>query len=171
MDGYQDKYLAHQERKKAILLEIMRERHSERMFADIEVDEAVIQELIDAAMLCPSSCNRHGVQIKVTADRDDKALLGGLLVGGTGWIHRAPAVLMLFGDPVAYKAGDEINYMVYLDAGVMVQQMFLAATAMGLHACFCNPNRREMNIGHFEKVFGPGVFCGALAIGWPEETE
>lgn len=168
-DLYQAAYLAHQARKKAILIEIMRERHSERMFADKEVDEAVIAELIDAAMLCPSSCNRHGVSVTVVKSRDHKALINGVLVGAVGWAYRAPAILLLWGDKEAYKGIREDSYMPYLDAGVMVQQMFLMATAQGLHACYINPNMRPMNVRHFNHVFDGEnkVFCGALAIGHP----
>ena len=57
-------------------------------------------------------------------ERDDKALLNGLLVGATGWLYRVPTVLMLFANPEAYKGGDngdEVNYNSYLDAGVIAQ--------------------------------------------------
>jgi len=143
-DKYQERYVKHQERKKKVLIDIMKERHSNRMFGDQEVEAEKLDELVKLAELCPSSCDRQGVRVKVITDRDQKALLGGVLVGGVGWIHRAPAILLLIGDPVAYKAGDEIKFMPYLDGGVIVQQLGLAATAMGLHSAFANPNIRDI---------------------------
>jgi nitroreductase len=170
-DLYQERYLAHQKRKAAVLAELLAERHSERMFADGPVPDEVLAGLVDVAARAPSSCDRKAISVRVVVDRDSKALLGGLLVGGTGWVHRAPAVLLLFADPQAYKAGDEITFMPYLDAGVIVGQMDLAAGAGGLARCYINPNIREGNQLHFAQTFGSGVYCGALAVGWPRVVE
>lgn len=164
-DPYQDRYEKHQSRKRAVLAELVAERHSERRFADEPLDPDALVTLIDAAQRTASSCDRKGVWVNPVTDRDTKALLGGLLVGGVGWIHRAPAVLMLFADPVAYKAGDEIAYMPYLDAGVIVGQLYLAATALDLAACFVNPNVREAHKELFRAHFGGELYCGALAVG------
>lgn len=167
VDIYQERYLAHQARKKAVLIEIMKQRHSDRMFSDKDVPEKLLDELIGASSLSPSSCDRRGVSITVIEDRDNKDLLGGLLVGGVGWVHRAKYILLIFADPKAYKAEAESSYMPFLDAGVMVQQLLLAATAEGLASCYVNPSVRDSNKDYFQKVFGEEIFCGAIAIGWP----
>lgn len=166
-DVYQQRYLAHQQRKKAVLINILQERHSERQFSDEEIPRSVIEEIVASLSLCPSSCDRHGVEARIIETRDDKELLGGLLVGGVGWIHRAKYIILLFGNPAAYKAGDEVSYMPYLDGGIMAQQLALLTTANGLAGCFVNPNIRSQNQAHFHKQFGEGVFCGAFAIGKP----
>lgn len=166
-DKYQERYLAHQARKKQVLIEIMEERHSNRRFSDEPIPTDILDQIISTKDLCPSSCDRKGIMIRTVLDRDEKALLSGLLVGATGWAHRAPALLLLFGDPIAYKAGDESKYMPYLDAGVIVQQFYLSTTAAGLHGCFINPNIRENNKQHFADTFGNGIYCGAFALGFP----
>ena len=166
-DEYQSKYLAHQARKKQVLIEIMKERHSNRMFSDEPLSTEVIDELLETKAYVPSSCDRQAVGTLVVTGRDEKALLGGLLVGGVGWIHRAPAIILLMADPIAYKAGDEITYMPYLDAGCVIQQLYLTATAMGLHCAYANPNIRKFNEKHFKEQFGDGVYCGAFAVGYP----
>lgn len=168
-DPYQERYLAHQKRKKEVLRRIIQERHSDRLFSDEDVPLSVIEEIVATTDFCPSSCDRHGVQVKIVDQRDDKELLGGILVGGVGWVHRAKYVLLLMGDSLAYKARNEATYMPYLDAGVMVQQLTLATTAYDLAGCFVNPNVREQNVEHFQNVFGEGIFCGAFAIGKPEK--
>lgn len=167
LDPYQERYLAHQARKKSVLIEIIRERHSERMFAERPVPGDVLEEILETRRLCPSSCDRQGIDVRIVTERDRLALLGGLLVGGVGWIHRAPVVVLLFGDRAAYKAGDESAYMPYIDAGVVVQQLYLAATAEGLSCAYVNPNIREPNRGHFAATFGDGIFCGAFVLGYP----
>jgi nitroreductase len=179
MDVYQERYLAHQARKREVLIQLMEERHSERMFAERDVEPEVLSQVLETRLVAPSSCDRRGVHVTTTTERDQKALLGGVLVGGVGWIHRAPVVLLFWGDPLAYKAGEERRWMPYIDAGVLVQQFYLMATALGLKCCYVNPNIRDTNKRHFQKVFSPlfgdfddpaeGIFCGAMAIGWPRE--
>jgi hypothetical protein len=170
-DEYQKRYLVHQQfGKKDQLIAIMKERHSQRQFGVEDVTDEQVQEILDSCRFAQSSCDRFGVRIKVTRDRDDKCALDGLAVGATGWLYRSNVVLMLLADPKAYKANDEINFMPYLDAGILVQQISLLVIAMGLRSAYCNPNIRPQNIGHFKKLFMPEewddfIFCGAVAVG------
>ena len=166
-DIYQERYLKHQQEKKAELIEIMKERHSNRRFSDKPVPQETIDELIKVVDLAPSSCDRKAVKVKVITDKDQKALLGGILVGGVGWIHRAPAILLITADPEAYKAGNEKDWMPYLDGGVVSQQLALMATTLGIHGCFCNPNIRDFNKEHYHRIFGPEILTMAFAIGYP----
>jgi len=99
------------------------------------------------------------------SNRDDKELLGGILVGGVGWVHRAKCILLIFADPIAYKAGNERDYMPFIDAGAVVQQLSLLASANDLVGCFVNPTIRSHNQRHFNNLFGSDIFCGAYAIG------
>jgi len=163
--NHQQRYLAHQLRKKETLIKIIKERHSDRIFSDKPVDERIIKEIVDSIEYCPSSCDRKAVSIQVVTDRDQKALLGGLLVGGVGWIHRASCVLLITANQEAYKAGKEIVFMPFLDGGVVAYHLYLMCTYYGLKCCFCNPNIRDFNQEHFKKVFGNKIFCGAMAIG------
>lgn len=175
VDPYQARYLRHQQYvKKQELMALMAERHSNRRFDNRPVEDDLIEELLESVKHCPSSCDRHGVRIKVVTERDDKDLLDGLLVGGTGWVYRAPILFLLFADPRAYKAdgGREINYNSYVDAGVMVQQLSLLATAQGLHCAYINPNIRDANKAYFYERFKPqgwedALYCGAFVFGYP----
>lgn len=176
MDEFQARYLAHQTHpggKRDELIALMKERHSNRRFDDRQIDQATLDTLLDALRHCPSSCDRFGVRVKVVQDRDDKALLNGLLVGGTGWVYRAPTVLMLFAHRDAYKGGDngdEVEYNSYLDAGVMAYCAMLVATASGLHTTFINPQVRAKDRDYFYQRFAPwenALYCGAVAVGYP----
>lgn len=167
VDEFQTRYLDHQARKREVLIEIMRQRHSDRMYDTRPVEDDVRAQVREAIGLVPSSCNRRGVTVREVDGRDELALLGGLLVGGVGWIHRAPWVLLLLANPVAYKAGDEVQFMPFLDAGCVIQQIMLRATDLGLASAYANPNIRDHNRAHFSAMFGEGVFCGAVAIGYP----
>jgi nitroreductase len=175
---YQERYMAHQSLpggKRDELIALMKERHSNRRYGDAPVQQELLDSILDLCRHAPSSCDRFGTRIKIIRDRDDKALLNGLLVGGTGWCYRAPVILMLFADTRAYVGGDngdEVNYNSLLDAGVMAQQIMLVATANGLHTAFINPQVRKANQEFFYSRFAPkgwdkALFCGAVAIGHP----
>lgn len=174
-DEYQARYEKHQQfGKKQELIALMKERHSNRRFDNLPVSKEHVEELLECVKHCPSSCDRHGVRIRIIIERNDKDLLDGLLVGGTGWVYRAPMVFLLMADPVAYKAdgGRELDYNAYIDAGVMVQQLSLMATALGLHCAFINPNIRDENKEFFYSRFTPedwesAQFCGAFVFGYP----
>ncbi len=162
MDIYQERYLAHQKRKAKVLAQIIKERHSERQFGEGEINLKSIENVIDKA---PSSCSRKAIHYEVIMERYEKNLLSGLLVGGTGWIHRADKIILLFADPVAYKGKGEIAFMPFIDAGVLVGQIYLQATADKLAVCFCNPHTEYKEL--FDKIFNCKnlIFCGAIALG------
>ena len=166
-DEYQERYLAHQERKKSVLIEIMKERHSNRMFSATPVSSSDIEILKDSCDLAPSSCARKGCYLELVTDRDDKNFLGGVLVGGVGWVHRAPAIFLIRGAIKAYKAGDEVEYMPFVDAGALAQSLYLSATSLGLHCCYVNPNIRTKHKPLFHSLYGDDLFCGAFAFGYP----
>lgn len=178
-DQYQPRYELHQKfGKKQELIALMKERHSNRRFnTDMTISKEIVEELLECVKHCPSSCDRHGVRIRIVTERNEKDLLDGLLVGGTGWVYRAPMVFLLMADPVAYKAdgGRELEYNAYIDAGVMLQQLSLMATAEGLHCAIINPNIRDENKEFFYQRFTPedwkegAQFCGAFVFGYPHQ--
>lgn len=163
-DKYQERYSAHQERKKSVLKEIIQTHYSNRQFEDSVVEQEKIDELVESIQMCPSSCDRHGVYAVVISDRDAKNLLSGLLVGGTGWVHRASHIILLFADPQAYKEG--LIYMPYLDAGVVVMNMYNKLKELGLKGCYVNPQVRGENQVYFRDRFGTDIYCGAMGVGY-----
>lgn len=175
---FQQRYLAHQSLpggKRDELIAIMKERHSIRRYDDKQLDDDDLNAVLDALRHAPSSCDRFGTRVQVIQDRDRKTLLNGLLVGGSGWLYRVPTLLMLWANPEAYKGGDngdEVTYNSYLDGGVMLQQAMLAASSIGLHTAYCNPQVRKENREFFKQRFLPkewddGIFMGCVALGYP----
>jgi nitroreductase len=169
-DPYQERYLAHQARKRESLRELMLARHSDRVYDEERaVPDELIVELTNAAGRAPSSCDRHAISLRQLTDRQDRELLGGLLVGGVGWVHRAPFILLLLADSAAYKAAGELSRMPYLDAGAVLSHLYLAAVASGLSCCYVNPAVRPRSEEHFRTALrlDDMIFCGAFAAGWP----
>jgi nitroreductase len=164
-DKYQKRYEAHQKRKKK-LIDLLNSRASQRIFNGEEIEDWKCEFLLESMAKVPSSCGRQAVFGKIISDRTEKELLGALLVGGVGWIHRADKIILLYADPQAYKAGNEISYMPYLDAGAVLATAYLLCEDMRIGCCFVNPNVRDKNKELFANNFNRyGIFCGALAIG------
>lgn len=183
-DKHQQRYLAHQERKSLmfrsiygaskyrrydekeqnLFIEILKNRRSQRVFNREPVD---VEKIIELADYRPSSCDRRSVEIKVIESRDDKDLLGGLLVGGTGWIHRADKILLMIAWKDAYKSPAEKEFMSYIDAGVLAQTIYLICETMNVGSCYVNPNIREVNKEFFHERFIPDgyQYVGCMAIG------
>lgn len=184
MDIHQERYLKHQARKAEIMrseygttkykkyskkehdvfVSILKNRRSQRAFNREPVD---IEKIIKLADFRPSSCDRRSVEIKVIESRDDKDLLGGLLVGGTGWVHRADKILLFMAWENAYKSPAEKEFMCYIDAGVLAQTVYLICESLNVGSCYVNPNIREQNKEYFYSRFIPEgyKYCGAMAIG------
>lgn len=184
MDRYQERYIKHQEDKKLQLKSsygvdtpnlsnayriyyktMIEHRSSQRNFNNEVVTLEELEYILSCVSNSPSSCDRFGVRIRVIDDRDTKQLLGGLLVGGTGWIHRADKILLLLGDNEAYK--ENLDFMKYLDAGVMAMNIYMACEALGIGTCFVNPNIRDEHKDIFRKIIPNEnlVLCGAMPIG------
>lgn len=69
MDKYQKRYKAHQMRKKKVLVKMIKQRHSTRVFADKEVKHKDIVGILNTLLLCPSSCDRLDDEREATVVR------------------------------------------------------------------------------------------------------
>lgn len=182
MDIYQRRYLAYQKRKKKILagkgsigdiiigksmFGAIGSRASQRIFNDKEIALRDLNMIYQSIQLAPSSCNRQAILVKVIESAFDKTSLERLLVGGKNWLSGAKIILLLFADMAAYKSPVEVNFMPYLDAGVVVENIYLAATTLFIGACYVNPNIPSEYRPWFDRQFNPrGLkFCGAMALG------
>lgn len=193
VNKYQDRYLAHQARKKVSLSgkyepelnytkkeqetleKIFTNRHSSRVFNGEKITDKELEYIDKLVKSSPSSCDRKGVKYVIIEDREDKELLNGLLVGGVGWIHRADKIVLLIADMEAYGSPNERDFMHYLDAGVLIQSFYLACEALGIKCCYVNPNIRNQYKDYFNTFMlkprftvGIGsdyIYCGAIALG------
>lgn len=171
IDTYQQRYLAHQAKKRQQLVQIFSERTSQRIFNNLPIADQTLEEILAHAALAPSSCNRQGVYAQVHRSREQKEILSGILVGGVGWVHRADAVILLFSAKNAYKAEGEIAFMPFLDAGVTLAYLLLTGETHGIGMAYVNPNIRKCYQGIFQQLYGDDIFCGAVACGHYDDVD
>jgi len=177
--NYQDRYLQHQENKKATIQAgvynlkkkitnnfdtIINERKSDRIYSEEKITKKQLNLLEKLSNNAPSSCNRQGVYIK-TINKPEE--LDNFLVGGKGWIGKASAVMLFFADMEAYKSPNEVLFMPFLDAGVKAMFVSLIAESMGIKNCIVNPNIRPENELGFRRMYNTKghKFCIALSLG------
>lgn len=185
-DVYQERYLEHMARKKAriekalaekpkvspkrspdflSMVYVMRNRRSQRVFNDLGLSKTELGWIYEAVRLAPSSCNRQAILVKVIEREQERLRLASLLVGGRDWMSRATTILLLFADMSAYKSPVERDFMPWLDAGFVAENVYLIAEASMLGVCYVNPNVKDREM--FDTYFNPRrlLFCGALALG------
>lgn len=182
IDVYQQRYLEYQGGKldavgsqhkytfleTRVILNAINNRKSCRVFKNGRISPYILKRIYDAAEAAPSSCNRKAITIKQIVAREEIAILSNLLVGGARWLQNAEIVLLLFADMRAYKSPNEVDFMPYLDAGVVAENIYLACEALGIGTCFVNPNIRKENKKEFDALFADmrdRRFCGAMALG------
>lgn len=181
IDIYQQRYLNHQDKKREQLLALYDNRSSQRIFNRDPLPEGWLDTVLHAMSKTPSSCARYAVKVKPINDRDTKQLLGGILVGGAGWVHRADTILLLLADQTAYKEG--LDYMKYLDAGFAGMSIMLALESIDVGGCYINPNIRKEHKYIMDRIIDSKstwnvkdsktvithtpdyVYCGAIAVG------
>jgi nitroreductase len=175
-DIYQERYLKHQENKKETIesnveidreepkikfndmdfLRTVRMRSSQRIFNNDPVTQGELEYINYAAVHAPSSCNRQAIHIQKMEPTDP---LVDLLVGGAIWAKGADTILFLYADMDAYKSPNEVDFMPYLDAGFVAENIYLMCDFICVGCCFINPNAKEsLDKDNYK-------FVGAIALG------
>ncbi|MBZ5496029.1 MAG: nitroreductase family protein [Acidobacteriia bacterium] len=113
------------------VFDVLLKRSSVRFWQPIPVEEAKIHEILRAATHAPSSCNRQTWKLYVHRNPN----LGGdsklRSVSNTNLQERAPVTIFITIDIRLYPE----KWAPAEDAGIVGQQMALAATALGLGGC------------------------------------
>lgn len=108
--------------------DVVNARRSVRKFADQAVGRDVLAKIAAAGLEAPSGCNVQGKQFVIVDDPDLMARIRPLSPAMTG----APAAIVLLTEPIATKFGE---FWVQ-DASAAMENMLLAAVALGYGACW-----------------------------------
>ncbi|MDZ7722578.1 MAG: nitroreductase family protein [candidate division KSB1 bacterium] len=114
-------------------METVRRRHSVRAFQVKPVSEDLLKEIINAGRLAATARNIQPWEFVVVRDPETLASLGRQANYGR-FIGSAPACIVVFCQDTKY----------YLEDGsAAMQNMLLAATALGLGACWVAGDKKE----------------------------
>ena len=148
-------------------LDAIRTRRSIRKYQDKPVPEELIHHILSAAMMAPSARNAQPWQFVVITNR--KLLAEIPEVNPNAWMaQRAPVAILVCGDLSLEKSP---GYWV-VDCAAAVQNLLLAAHALGLGAVWTGIFPREDRIDGFRQLLNlpENVVPHSLVpLGYPDE--
>ena len=150
-------------------LEAIHTRRSIRKYLDKPVPEELIQKLLAAAMQAPSACNQQPWQFVVI---DDRTILAEIpkFMPNAAMAGKAPLAILVCGD-VDLRVERSEGYWV-VDCAAAVENMLLAAHALGLGAVWCGVYPREPRMEGMRRLLGlpKNVIAHSLVVlGYPGE--
>lgn len=173
------------------LSEAVRRRRMTRNFSGRPPEEAVVDELLEAALRAPSAGNTQGRDLVVLSGPDQTARFWESTTD-EAWrnrsqrfagLSRAPVIVLAFASPEAFAAryrqpdkagGGEVEWVVpfwWVDAAFSVMVLLLGAADRGLGAAFLGNFRGEASLAEALEV-PPGVrWLGAVLLGEPASPD
>ncbi|MBD5220550.1 MAG: nitroreductase [Bacteroidales bacterium] len=146
-------------------------RYSCRSYKPDAVGEAEINQLLEAARLAPSACNRQPWRFMVIGPDNAQGRAAVSAAYPREWVGTAPCYIVVCGVPAEawVRPADGHNH-VDVDIAIATEHICLAATAMSLATCWiCNFDPAVLK----EKLALPeGVEpMVILPVGHPADTE
>lgn len=117
-------------------LELFRTRRTVRKFTDEDVGEDVVEQLLDVASLAPSRLDRRPLHYLVIRDAELKERIAETL-RVRPYIKRAPVLIGVAADPVESPTWE-------MDGSAAIENMLLAATALGLGGVWIGPRHNQL---------------------------
>jgi nitroreductase len=116
------------------MLDLMKSRYSVRDYTDKAVADDTLFAILEAAKWAPSACNIQPCSIIILRDNATKEKLRPAY--NRDWFIGAPIILSVCVDKKsAWSRSDGQSYAM-VDAAILMDQIILAATALGLGTCW-----------------------------------
>jgi nitroreductase len=128
--------------------DVVRERRSVRSYLPDMPADSQIRQVLEAGMAAPSAGNRQPWEfIVVQKDNELKRAIAGVTFRGNSWQNRqsqewlleAPILIIVCGVPqrsAARYGWDNTQKLLLQDTAAAIENMLLAATALGLASCW-----------------------------------
>jgi nitroreductase len=144
-------------------------RRSVRQYKKAEVADGLIRDLLEAAMAAPSAAAKDPWHFVVVRD---KAILKRITDGLPNGKMLADAAIgiVVCGD-MTRAHGQELSYLLQ-DCSAAIENLLVAASALGLGACWLGVHPRPERVAHVRSVLkipDSVIPMSVLAVGWPAE--
>lgn len=146
-------------------------RRSIRVFRPGTVDDAQVRRLLEAAMAAPSAVAKDPWRFVVVRDRATLARLARVLSNGEMLLAAGLGIVVCGDLDAAHDR--QLSYLLQ-DCSAAIENLLLAAHALGLGACWLGVHPREHRIRHVREVLGlPAsvVPVACIAVGHPGERK
>ncbi len=144
-------------------------RRSVRKYTGQAVPEEQIQLLLDAAMTAPSACRKDPWEFVLLRSETVRRQVAGCLPNGP-FLADAALGIMVCGDLKRAHA-ESLSYLLQ-DCAAAIENILLAAHALGLGGCWLGIHPREERIAALNGIFNfpPDIIpVGMIALGVPAE--
>jgi nitroreductase len=152
-------------------LSLIFRRRSIRAYAPGSISEEIVRDILEAAMAAPSACAKDPWHFVVVRER---SVLESLAAGLPNGKMLADAALGIVASGSIEEAHDgQLSYLLQ-DVSASIQNLLLAASALGLGACWLGVHPREDRTAHVRRLLGlaPTIIpVGIVALGRPGERK
>ncbi len=146
-------------------------RRSIRAYETRDVPDDMIRDLLEAAMAAPSAVAKDPWDFVVVRDARMRSGIAEGLPNGK-MLAGAPVGIVVCGN--LERAHDrQLSYLLQ-DCSAAIENLLLAASTLGLGACWLGVHPREERILHIRGLLGIPrhvVPVAAIALGWPAEMQ
>ncbi len=146
-------------------------RRSVRKYGKGEVSAEIERDLLDAAMAAPSACCKDPWHFLTLRDRTTLGKVADGLPNGR-MLADAGLGIVVCGD-LGKAHGGELSYMLQ-DCSAAIENILLAASMLGLGACWLGVHPRPDRVAHLRKTLGiPETVTpiSVISIGHPAEKQ
>jgi nitroreductase len=146
-------------------------RRSIRVFQPGKVSEETVRTLLEAAMAAPSAVAMDPWRFVVVRQRETLAKIVEGLPHGT-MLNQAALGIFVCGDITVANDG-QLSYLLQ-DCSAAIENLLLAAHALGLGACWLGIHPREKRMAHVRRILELPeniVPVAGIALGRPGETK
>jgi nitroreductase len=144
-------------------------RRSVRKYLKRDIPDELITELLEAGMAGPSGGVTYPWRFVTVKNRESLVRLSEVHPYGK-MLASAAAAILVCGDMERAHAG-ELSYLLQ-DCSSSTENILLAATGLGLGACWLGVHPRKDRIDNLSSFFGlPGniIPVSLISLGWPDE--
>ncbi len=152
-------------------LNLIYARRSVRKYESSPVPEQTVKELLEAAMAAPSAVAKDPWHFIIIRNPERLTTIAEVLPYGK-MLGEAPLGIVVCGD-INAAHDQQISYLLQ-DCSAAIQNLLLAATGLGLGACWLGVHPRQDRIDHVTRHLDLPehiVPVSAIALGYPAEDK
>lgn len=143
-------------------------RYSCRDYASTPVEKSTLLNVLEAAHMAPSACNKQPWKFLIVTNADRREDV--CKCYSRDWIHTAPAFIICLGNhPAAWHRADNKDHT-DVDISIATEHICLAATTLGLGSCWvCNFDAAQLR--QLFQIPDDWEPIAIVPIGYPAKTD